>query len=168
MAGHENKRKSFWHLDGFHFTITMITVSLLFIFVGYFMGQYAVGMVSITSDSSNTATNQEQVTQPSSFITDLGAELDKLPAQEPEPQPQLTAQPVSTIAFRIQAGAFGNRENAEKMQARLIELGYEAMIVSGALYRVQTGGFASEDNAQQQAEELRRHGFEVAVVRAEQ
>ncbi|MBM7839608.1 N-acetylmuramoyl-L-alanine amidase [Alkalihalobacillus xiaoxiensis] len=67
--------------------------------------------------------------------------------------------------YRVQAGAFSVRANADQQQARLRGDGYESIIVqSGSLFLVQVGAFSIRANAEALASELRGRGYDVAVV----
>lgn len=67
--------------------------------------------------------------------------------------------------YRVQAGAFSVRANAEQQQARLRADGYESVIVqNGSLFLVQVGAFSVKANADALVNELRGRGYDVAVV----
>ena len=46
----------------------------------------------------------------------------------PEPEQPAPAEPVPAVIYRVQVGAFANRENAEKMLQRLKDAGFEGFI----------------------------------------
>lgn len=76
--------------------------------------------------------------------------------QEPDPAPR--------GLFRVQAGAFAKKANAEAQAEKLRAAGYDAFLrESGGLYRVQAGAFASRTNAEAQAERLKKSGFDAFV-----
>lgn len=76
--------------------------------------------------------------------------------QEPAPLPR--------GLYRVQAGAFAQKANAEAQAARLKAAGYDAFLrESAGLYRVQAGAFASRANAEAQAERLKKDGFDAFV-----
>lgn len=67
--------------------------------------------------------------------------------------------------YRVQAGAFSQRANAEALQARLQADGYEALIIqSGSLYRVQVGAFSVKANAEALVAELKSRGYDAIVI----
>ncbi|WP_078392322.1 N-acetylmuramoyl-L-alanine amidase [Shouchella patagoniensis] len=69
--------------------------------------------------------------------------------------------------YRVQAGAFSSRANAEALQARLRADGYEALITeSGGLFRVQVGAFSVRANAVALVNELQSKGYEATIVTA--
>lgn len=49
----------------------------------------------------------------------------------PEPEQPAPAEPVPAVIYRVQVGAFANRENAEKMLARLKAAGFEGFVREG-------------------------------------
>ncbi|MBU5294104.1 N-acetylmuramoyl-L-alanine amidase, partial [Anaerosalibacter bizertensis] len=68
--------------------------------------------------------------------------------------------------YRVQTGAFSQRENAQNLVDELKAKGYEAMIVEkGGIYKVQVGAFSQRGNADKLAEQLKADGFEAIVVR---
>lgn len=77
------------------------------------------------------------------------------PAQVPEPSAPNGA---TEARFALQMGAFGEREAAVRLRARLQALGHawlESVELHGErLHRVRFGGFASKEAAQSQAERL--------------
>ncbi len=71
--------------------------------------------------------------------------------------------------FRIQAGAFSIRSNADRLRNRLIQKGFPAYIelshLNGTtLYCVRIGRFDSWREAERKAAEVRRTGFHATVV----
>lgn len=175
MANRRGKDKqSIVNKESLNFGITAITVSVIFIFVGYLLGQYAVQMVSFQNPTTSQVRQSEQVsTAINEGLNQLQANTNQpLPASSTNPQ-RATERPTSQVAsqpsssgtlYRVQVGAFSQRPNAENLKTRLAELGYEAVVTSGPPFRVQTGAFSSRDNAQNLSEELRGKGFEVAIV----
>ena len=67
--------------------------------------------------------------------------------------------------YRVQAGAFAKKENADRQLIKVQEAGFDAREKKeDDLSKVQVGAFAKEDNAEKQAEQLEKAGFETAVV----
>ena len=67
--------------------------------------------------------------------------------------------------YRVQVGAFGVRDNAQKLVNDLKAKGYDAIIVQdGGLYKVQTGAFSKRENADNLVAQLKKDGFEAIVV----
>lgn len=73
--------------------------------------------------------------------------------------------------FTVQVGAFKDKDNAERLRARLHDLYppstiQQAALDDGTFYRVRAGKILGEQNAQKFAEELRaREGFHTMVIR---
>lgn len=73
--------------------------------------------------------------------------------------------------FTVQVGAFKERDNAERLRARLNDLYPPSMIQQvdlddGTFYRVRVGKVSGEQAAQKFADELRAHeGFHTLVIR---
>lgn len=72
----------------------------------------------------------------------------------------------SGTLYKIQAGAFAEKENAEKLVKQLKAEGFDAFAYqSGKLYKVQAGAFSSKSNADALAEKLENTGFDAYVYR---
>lgn len=68
--------------------------------------------------------------------------------------------------WRVQAGAFLKRENAQERVSQLAGAGFEAYILpTGSLFKVFVGAFADRANAEELAARLRAVGFETLIVR---
>lgn len=67
--------------------------------------------------------------------------------------------------FRVQVGAFNNRENADRLLATLLENDFPAFIVyDDNLYRVQVGAFRNLDNAVRMERRLRRYRYNTFIT----
>jgi len=79
------------------------------------------------------------------------------------------AGPASATTYTIQVGAYRERAQADKLQARLVTAGYPVAVVEGAgpsgvLYRVRVGAFATREAAQASAARLAREQSLTAFV----
>lgn len=80
------------------------------------------------------------------------------PYAEPE-EPEEPEQPAASL-YRVQAGAFREKANAEALAARLKADGYAATLVQAdGLYKVQAGAFADRANADALAARLKAAGY---------
>lgn len=152
--------------ESFSFVITLISVSMIFIFLGFLMGQYALQYInqaptaSTQSSAQNTINNNQQhtpVSQPVSTPAPISAST-------PSPSEPVVVSQRSSGLYRVQTGAFSQLANAEELVVRLRNAGFEAVISSGPPYRVQTGAFSSRENAENYAKQLQEHGFEVSII----
>ncbi|MGG1679346.1 N-acetylmuramoyl-L-alanine amidase [Neobacillus sp. NRS-1170] len=85
-------------------------------------------------------------------------------------QPKSTA-PAGTI-YRVIAGSFKLRENADKRVAFLHSVGIESFVVTTTIsgetrYRVQAGAFSSRPNAEARLQEVKNAGITDAFIEAE-
>lgn len=83
-----------------------------------------------------------------------------LPADLPKPEPRKAAPPAPKLApqpqgpYLVQAGSFGDSENAQKEADRLQKFGWDAAVRvgnkagGGLVYRVQIGYFSTREDAQ--------------------
>ena len=70
------------------------------------------------------------------------------------------------IPYKVQIGAYKNKDNASKMHKAIWAKGFTPAIVKmDDLYKVQCGAFTSMDNAAKRAEDLHAAGFDIAIVR---
>ncbi len=83
------------------------------------------------------------------------------PAAAGSPAP--TAVPQGPPEFRVQAGAFKRRENADDLIRQLKAKGYTASIVDGPFIRVWVGPPMSRSAAEQLAGNLQANGFETTL-----
>ena len=67
--------------------------------------------------------------------------------------------------YRVQVGAFRNRDNADRLLATLLGNDFPAFIVfDDGLYRVQVGAFRNLDNAVRMERRLRRYRFNTFIT----
>ena len=67
--------------------------------------------------------------------------------------------------YRVQVGAFRNRQNADNLNYELEAKGYPSFIMAGdGLYRVQVGAFRQLDNAVAMEQRLRRDGYSTMLT----
>ncbi|WP_394217526.1 N-acetylmuramoyl-L-alanine amidase [Halobacillus trueperi] len=90
-------------------------------------------------------------------------DLPKMPTLVPPPTTPGDA------LYRVIAGSFRNRENAEQRIESLASQGFSGFVVPTTIsgttyYRVQTGAFSNEENAKEQLERLKRIGITNAFI----
>ena len=67
--------------------------------------------------------------------------------------------------YRVQAGAFRNRENADRLLNSLLGDGFPAFIIySDGLYKVQVGAYRNIDNAMRMERRLRRFRYNTFIT----
>ncbi|HHY10973.1 MAG TPA: hypothetical protein GX528_10495 [Firmicutes bacterium] len=168
MSRRKKRRRPSGRQQGINFVITLVTLSIVFGFIGYLIPQYAIRKV-------RDKRQEEQRLVTLDGPAPVTAVPVSPPAAEPEKAPKPTvprgpAQPTEPSSeagglYRVQVGVFSQKANAERILARLRQAGYEAISTPKAPYRVQTGAFDSRENAENLAQELRSKGFEAIVVR---
>ncbi len=82
-----------------------------------------------------------------------------------EPENVPASKPVSTgTIYRVQAGAFSSKENAENLAKDLESDGFDTYIVEiDDLYKVQVGAFSDVDNAENLANKLENKGYNTFI-----
>ena len=69
------------------------------------------------------------------------------------------------VYYRVQTGAFRNRENADRMLYQLMDQGYPAYLLhQNDLYKVQAGAFQQLGNAVNMEQRLRDEGYSTVIV----
>ncbi len=67
--------------------------------------------------------------------------------------------------YRVQVGAYTNRENAEKKLRQISATGTDCFVtdMQGGYYRVQCGAYTIRGNAERKAAELKNMGFDAII-----
>ncbi|MDE2117252.1 MAG: SPOR domain-containing protein [Betaproteobacteria bacterium] len=102
---------------------------------------------------------------------------DKPGAAESKPMPAKAAQPAEKTAAKetyfLQAGAFSNADDADKLKARLAMLGMEANIQTvtipdkGVWHRVRLGPYKGADEMNKTLAALKQNGVEATPMKAQ-
>lgn len=78
----------------------------------------------------------------------------------------ITKPSAATGLYKVQVGAYSEKENAEAMVKRVKPKGFDAFAYqSGNVYKVQAGAFKDEKNAEALASKLAKSGFDTYVYR---
>jgi N-acetylmuramoyl-L-alanine amidase len=79
--------------------------------------------------------------------------------------PEPAATPAGAL-FRVQVGAFANRENADALMARLRDDGFAPYLVQeGRLHKVRVGAFRERPRANELVARLLARGYSATIVR---
>lgn len=71
----------------------------------------------------------------------------------------------SKVIYRVQTGAFKNKSNAQALEAKVKNAGFDTYItVVDELYKVQVGAYSKKENADAQAAKLKAAGFDCFVT----
>lgn len=72
---------------------------------------------------------------------------------------------VSNVQYRVQAGSFSVKKNADALLKKLKNAGFDAFIVeSGGLYKIQAGAYSVKENAENMVKKLKAAGFDAFVT----
>lgn len=67
--------------------------------------------------------------------------------------------------YRVQVGAFRNRDNADRLLEPLLDMGYPAFIIyQDDLYKVQVGAYKNLDNAVDMERKLRKLKYNTYIT----
>lgn len=81
-----------------------------------------------------------------------------------KPQPAEPPSESTGGLYKVQVGAFSNKENADDLAKELEAKGYDAYVYEeDGLYKVQVGAFAEKSNAEELAAELEAQGYDVYI-----
>jgi len=77
----------------------------------------------------------------------------------------LGVKPQDETLYRVQVGAFKNKEYADNMYNKLKADGYDTyMVMADGFYKVQTGAFKNRQNADNLANKLKKAGYDVYIT----
>lgn len=97
-----------------------------------------------------------------------GGQQQPTPSPSPNPTPAgpavLPAIPAPPSRFHVQAGVFGDRDNAATLVKQLRDRGYAVTLVEGPPFRVWVGGYLDRATADRLAANLQAAGFEATVT----
>lgn len=88
--------------------------------------------------------------------------------KEEQPKPAPTPQPEQTGTYKVQAGSYSNKANAESQVKELKSKGYEAIIKEEAgQFKVQCGAFSNKKNADMLVRQIKGSGFDAIIKGAD-
>ena len=131
-----------------------------------------VGFIDNPEDNQIFDSEFEQIAQgiADGILESMGLESAPAPdtgGTEPQPQPQRPEQeaPEQETLYRVQVGAYRERNNAYDMLNQLLAEGFPAFILyDDNLYRVQVGAFARLENAIRMERSLRQYGYNTYIT----
>ncbi|QHA93167.1 N-acetylmuramoyl-L-alanine amidase [Bacillus sp. N1-1] len=108
----------------------------------------------------NLLTNPSFIMDVSTVIADAIAEALKIPFK---------SKPIEGTLYKVIAGSFSDRENAETTLNKLIQKGFGAFISTTVIdkktfYRIQAGAFTDKANAEALVAKLIKEGFESFIL----
>lgn len=99
------------------------------------------------------------------IIETIGGGCDKIEGSSNDDNHNNNQSEVNRKLYRVQVGAYRNREYADELVNELKDEGYPAFIVlENGLYKVQSGAFAVLDNAVRMEDKLRRAGYNTFII----
>lgn len=169
---------------GIPFRLQVALVGLVALAIGYGLGYYLISLLTMPQPSvgetlvssppppssvavSSPATTPAARTQerPASTTSSSSAPSSSAPAPAPASSaPSSGSGESSGGLYRVQVGAFMDRDRAQALVEQLQAQGFEASITSGPPYRVQAGAFRSEAGAAARLEALRAAGYPDAFI----
>ena len=93
------------------------------------------------------------------IAAEVNSRLDALEGTTPSPGP------VEQVLYRVQTGAFHEKDNALALKAKLESLDFDTYLVKvDSMYKVQVGAYSKKANAEAQAKKLKDSGFDTFVT----
>lgn len=71
--------------------------------------------------------------------------------------------PPNSGLFKVRAGAFSEKENADEHVRKLKSDGFEAFVITDGLYKVQAGAFSERKNAEDLVARLKAKGYQAFI-----
>ena len=121
-----------------------------------------VGFINSDTDNELFDASFSAIAQAIAFaILDVLEEKDLIPDTNDDSNPSNTSNPI----YRIQVGAFRNRNYANRLLNELLEMDFPAYIDdSGEFYRVGVGGYGSLNEAVQMERRLKQEGYQTLII----
>ncbi len=114
------------------------------------------GFYTNRNEAALLQTDAYQKTCANAIVQALAAQY-QLKESKPAPSP--------SGLFKVQAGAFAKKSNADQLVKRLQAAGFDAVSFCAIdIYKVQTGTFSEKNNAEALAQRLRAAGFDAVVL----
>ncbi len=172
--GKRSKKSSLFGQDGINFVITLVTVSVVFIFFGYVLGQYAV---RVLRDEGVTTINRVQGQQ-ETLSREIARSLPEVPpaSSPPGPAPSApTSSPTSSPSPSSEAEPGAADEAApppETAEPESSEIATETHTdledqdprETGTFYRVQVGAYSQMANAERMRDTLLDAGYPAMIT----
>ncbi len=170
--GKRAKRTSIFGQDGINFVITLVTVSVVFIFFGYVLGQYAVRVLRDEGVTTIQTTQGQQEALSREIQRALPAPPPTTPAPAPStdspstppaatptasapaPAAQPAAEPAAEPETEPAADATQSHTDLEEQDPR----------ETGTLYRVQVGAYSQMPNAERMRDSLLDAGYPAIIT----
>ncbi len=165
--GSRKKKRRFWQWQGLNFAVTLVTVSIIFIFLGYLVGQYAVQIMRDDGVTTlNRAEQQDVVSQEiARGLSDQEAEDQPLESSRDAPLDE-TAPPESPgeevelpMAEEVDDGTTVDQGDPHTGDTDETESDSPT-----GLYRVHLGTFSDRDDAEDVKNALLGDGFPAIVL----
>ena len=118
------------------------------------------------SVSAEITQNADMYDDDSEQYDDPYAGLYNNPQQPATPmQPMPSDRCVCDKLYRVQVGAFNNKDSADRLLGPLLDLGFPAFIIyQNDLYKVQVGAYRNLDNAVKMEQRLRKYRYNTYIT----
>ncbi|MGM0445544.1 MAG: SPOR domain-containing protein [Bacillota bacterium] len=167
----KNKNKSL--------TFVVIIMAVICVFIGFYVGMYIFksmsgGETQLAQTNNNiNENNSDQSIQSSSDTDQESSNIESNNVEQTEEQETEGSETVEQPAsdqdyenlFKIQVGAFSNRENAESFKSELEEEDYQVIIRGTETFRVRVVGKETREETEKIEEELINLGYDTFIVK---
>jgi N-acetylmuramoyl-L-alanine amidase len=128
------------------------------------------GFMTNRNEAALMRTDDYQRKCAQAIVDALAAQYNLTRIQTPTPQPPSpnppsnpAQPPVRSGLFKVQAGAFSEKSNADAHVRKLKSDGFEAFVFTDGLYKVQAGAFSERKNAEDLVARLKAKGYQAFI-----
>ncbi len=152
------KFRDLFDRDGLSLAGMIVVMSLFALLIGVVMGNWIIRIAAgPPTDRVEVANQQQAIPDPVREETPVDDRTEPVP-DEPDIIDDETG------VFVVQVGAFGSRENAERLKADLENRGFSVYITDTQPYRVHLGAYDNREEAEEIRDQVERIGFEAFIT----
>lgn len=160
-------------------TFIIIVMAIICVFVGYLVGVNLFRWMK-QSPEPQVAQTENQIEETPKEVTNQPEEIDESEEQKEETtvQEETEAETDSEVniveesstgqydnLYKIQVGAFSNRENAESFKNELENHGYNVIIEEASTFKVRVIGKSSREETEEIENQLIELGYDTFIVK---
>lgn len=158
------------------FWVNVLVLGIVMVVLGFYLGTYMldvwksddIGSVQdFTAAPDSDDVNDDPTLSVAGSSTPATSSLSQTSADSQPQQPTQSSAGSATSSglYKVQVGAFDDRDAAEVLAGQLKRQGYpDAWVTSTVPHRVQVGAYSNPDNASKIVNELESSGYSVFIV----
>ncbi|MDZ7672010.1 MAG: SPOR domain-containing protein [Halanaerobiales bacterium] len=160
-------------------TFVVIIMAVISVFIGFYVGMYLFksmsgGETQVAQTNNNISEDNLEQSIPASQDTNQeSSNIESNNVEQTESQKTESTETVEQPSsvedhenlFKIQVGAFSNRENAETFKSELEKNGYQVIIRETEIFRVRVIGKETREETENIEKELINLGYDTFIVK---